>query len=404
MSEPKRRSTPAPKKPRSHWYNPALGAELPNPPTRSKAQRARERVARRNADRQLPRLDWTWLVIGFAVFGVLATAAVLMLSATNATPTGAAIAITASDSTPEPAALIGDPAAQATARPVTMADLEQLDLEAWDGKRRLTILVMGIDKRPGERGTGFRTDTLIVVSIDPASQRIGMLSIPRDVRVPVPNRPDTLYPINSAYVLGELERPGYGARLTAETIQYNLGIPIDHYVVLSFEAVISFIDAIGGITVDVPTEIVDNEYPDMAFGYDPLYIAAGTQVMNGELALKYARTRHQTNDFDRTRRQQQVILAVRQQLLRGDVLPGVVLRAPAIWDEVSRGIITDLPFDQMLSLAWYLKDIPIQSIQNASLDERYIRAVNMRGETILTIDRERVVELMISVFGENYSR
>lgn len=343
-------------------------------------------------------------MIGFAVLGVLATAATLLLSATNATPTGVAVAVAVSDNTPDPAALTDDPAAQATARPITMADLEQLELKAWDGKRRLTILVMGIDKRPGERGTGFRTDTLIVVSIDPASQRIGMLSIPRDVRVPVPNRPEALYPINSAYVLGELERPGYGARLTAETIQYNLGIPIDHYVVLSFEAVISFINAIGGITIDVPTEIVDNEYPDMAFGYDPLYIAAGTQVMNGELALKYARTRHQTDDFDRTRRQQQVIFAVRQQLLRGDVLPGVVLRAPAIWEEVSRGLITDLPFDQMLSLAWYLKDIPIQSIQNDSLDERYIRAVNIRGETLLTIDRERVVELMISVFGENYSR
>jgi LCP family protein required for cell wall assembly len=395
VSLPKRKPTA---KPRRHWYNPALGADLPARPATSQVGRARQRVARRQADRRLPRPDWTWLVIGFAVIGVLATAATLMLSASNGAPSRAAVVLATAaprDSAPDP---------QATARPISMADLEGLNLKAWDGKRRLTILLMGLDKRPGERGTGFRTDTLIVLSLDPATQRVGILSIPRDLRMPIPNRPETLYPINSAYVLGELERPGYGARLTAETIQYNLGIPIDHYVVLSFEAVIGFIDAIGGITIDVPSEIVDNEYPDMAFGYDPLYIPAGRQVMNGELALKYARTRHQTDDFDRTRRQQQVIFAVRQQVLRGDVLPGLILRAPALWNELSKGIITDLTFDQMLSLAWYAKDLPLQSIRNAAIDERYIRAVNVRGETLLTIDRERIAELMISVFGENYNR
>ncbi|RMF53140.1 MAG: LytR family transcriptional regulator [Chloroflexota bacterium] len=358
-------------------------------------------MARRQADRRLPRLDWTWLVIGFAVIGVLATAATVLLSASQGTPSRAAILL--GTPLPSPRA-VAEAAAEATARPISMADLEGLNLKAWDGKRRLTILLMGLDKRPGERGTGFRTDTLIVLSLDPTTQRIGMLSIPRDLRVPIPNRPETLYPINSAYVLGELERPGYGPRLTAETIQYNLGIPIDHYLVLSFEAVIGFIDAIGGITIDVPSEIVDNEYPDMAFGYDPLYIPAGRQLMNGELALKYARTRHQSDDFDRTRRQQQVILAVRQQVLRGDVLPGLILQAPALWSELSKGIITDLTLDQILSLAWYVKDLPLQNIQNASIDQRYIRAVNVRGETLLTIDRERIAELMVSVFGENYNR
>lgn len=359
-------------------------------------------MARRRADRRLPRLDWAWIVIGFAIVGVLGTAATLVLSAGSGALSRTAIALSTprqSDSEP-----VSDPLAEATARPISMADLEGLNLKAWDGKRRLTVLLMGLDKRPGERGTGFRTDTLIVLSLDPTTQRIGMLSLPRDLRVPIPNRPETLYPINSAYVLGELERPGYGARLTAETIQYNLGIPIDHYVVLSFEAVIDFIDAIGGITIDVPSEIVDNEYPDMAFGYDPLYIPAGRQVMDGALALKYARTRHQTDDFDRTRRQQQIILAVREQVLRGDVLPALLLQAPSLWNNLSKGIITDLTFDQILSLAWYLKDIPLQSIQTATLDERYVRAVNLRGEVLLTIDRERIAQLMTDVFGANYSR
>ncbi|MCS6872613.1 MAG: LCP family protein [Anaerolineae bacterium] len=399
MSRSKRKPT---SKPRRHWYNPALGADLPERTASSQRGRARQRVERRRADRRLPRLDWTWIVIGFAIVGVLGTAATLIISAGNGAPSRTAIAL----STPAQGSSVRStaPASEATARPISMADLEGLNLKAWDGKRRLTVLLMGLDKRPGERGTGFRTDTLIILSLDPATQRIGMLSLPRDLRVPIPNRPETFYPINAAYVLGELERPGYGARLTAETIQYNLGIPIDHYVVLSFEAVIGFIDAIGGITIDVPSEIVDNEYPDMAFGYDPLYIPAGRQVMDGALALKYARTRHQTDDFDRTRRQQQVILAVRQQVLRSDVLPRLILQAPSLWNDLSKGIITDLTLDQILSLAWYLKDFPLQSIQTGTLDERYIRAVNVRGETLLTIDRERVAELMISVFGANYNR
>lgn len=409
MRDQKRSPSTSKSSKRSHWYHPALKAEAPEPTPpseRSRLHSARARQAQRDADRQLPKVDWTWFVIGAAVFGVVATIALLMLATTSTSAAPGAVGLGQAAASGDPSgAEAGGPeqASPPTAPPITMADLEGLNLTAWDGQRRLTVLVMGLDKRPGEQGRSFRSDTIILLSIDPHTKSIGMLSIPRDVRVAIPNRPD-LHPINTAYVIGELERPGYGPRLTAETIQYNLGIKIDHYVALTFEAVIQFIDAIGGITIDVPSEIVDNEYPDMAYGFEPLYIAAGTQHMDGALALKYARTRHQTNDFDRAKRQQQVILAVRNQLLRGDVLPGVVLNAPTLWSQISQGLITDLSFEQVLSLGWYLKDIPLNSIQRGTLEGNFIRAMQLNGESILTINRETIAELMIATFGVNYNQ
>jgi LCP family protein required for cell wall assembly len=128
------------------------------------------------------------------------------------------------------------------------------NVKAWPDKERMTILLMGLDKRPGEVGRGFRADTLILLSLDPETRKIGMLSIPRDVYLPIPNQPD-MQPINSVYVLGELRRPGDGPRLTAETLSYNFGMPIDHFVVVSFETVIKLVDAIGGVDIDVAQAI-----------------------------------------------------------------------------------------------------------------------------------------------------
>jgi LCP family protein required for cell wall assembly len=336
-------------------------------------------------------------VLGAAFVGVVGLVAMLMLSVANARPAEGAVEAEA------PVAVIITPQETALYSEVSAASLAALNIQPWDGKRRLTVLLMGLDKRPDEQGTGFRTDTLILLSLDPATGSVGMLSIPRDVRVPIPNRSE-MQPINAAYVYGELERPGYGPRLTLETVQYNLGMPIDHYVVLSFDAVISLIDAIGGITVEVPKEILDTQYPDMFYGVETLYIPAGTVEMDGALALKYARTRHQDTDFDRTRRQQQVILAIRQRIVRADVLPGLLPKAPLIWDTISRGVITDLSFEQALSLGWYAKDIPVERIQRGAIDERYIQAVNINGETVLTINRGTVAELMTAIFGPDYNQ
>jgi polyisoprenyl-teichoic acid--peptidoglycan teichoic acid transferase len=189
-----------------------------------------------------------------------------------------------------------------------------------------------------------------------------------------------------------------------QTIQYNFGIPVNSYVLVSFDAVIGVVDAIGGIDVDVPKAIDDPEYPDMNYGYDPLYISAGRIHMDGQLTLKYARTRHQDSDYDRTYRQQQVILAIRQKITKPEVLTLVVGQAPALWNKYGRGLITDFTLDQLLSLGWYVKDIPPANIKRGTIQDKYAQAVPYQGETVVTPNRARIGELMTQVFGPDYSR
>src|SRR5262249_57800763 len=101
----------------------------------------------------------------------------------------------------------------------------------------------------------------------------------------------------------------------------------------------------------------------------------GTVHMDGQLALKYARTRHQGTDYDRANRQQQVLLAIRQKALKPDLLPQLAGQAPSIWNQVSKGVITDMSLDQMLSLGWYVKDIPASGIKRGTVDDKYLQAI-----------------------------
>lgn len=378
---------------RTHWYNPAVPmAHKFETPPEPRIGKARERTMRRQADQQLPQVDWTWVVIGAAVVGIIGVV-ILVVLATSGQQSQATLNTG------------GEGVGGATASPEFVPVVAPtVEIKPWDGKSRVTILVMGLDKRPGEQGRSYRTDTLILVSLDPATQRVGMLSIPRDLVVPIPNYAE-MQPINTAFVYGELARPGYGPRLAAETVQYNFGMRIDHYVVVQFEAVIHLIDAIGGITVEVPKPIDDKEFPDLyTYGYDPLYIPAGIHQMDGLLALKYARTRHGDSDFDRTGRQQQVLMAIRKKVLRADMLPQLLGQAGAIWNEISQGVETDLTFEQILSLGWYAKDIPDENIKRGAVTGDYVQVIPFRGTNVLTVNRSTVANLLIEVFGQNYSQ
>jgi polyisoprenyl-teichoic acid--peptidoglycan teichoic acid transferase len=337
-----------------------------------------------------PQLNWTWGVILAATVGVIVLVA-WITSASSRQP----------ESTPVPAT----PTLPAFAVPVIQStpDFAALNVKEWDGKERVTILIMGLDKRPGEDGTGFRTDSLILLSLDPATKTIGMLSIPRDLYVPLPNKPE-LYAINTAYVIGELERPGGGPKLAMQTVQYNLGIPIHYFAAVSFQAVIGLVDSVGGVDINVPSEINDPEYPSMDYGYEPLKIPAGVVHMDGSLALKYARTRHQSSDYDRASRQQAVLLAVRQKALKSDVLPSLIGKAPDIWNQLSKNVITDLTFDKLVSLGWYAKDIPVENIRRGALRDDYLQAIQYNGQTVVTPNRAKLIELMSQVFGTDYGK
>ena len=193
-------------------------------------------------------------------------------------------------------------------------------LPQWSGAAQISLLVLGIDERENQSGP-WRTDTMIAVTIDPVKLTAAGLSIPRDVWVTIPAI-GTEGKINTAHFLGDAENyPGGGPALALATVQAVLNVPMQYYVRVNFAAFEKLIDLIGGIDVDVPYPIDDPLYPDSGYGYEPLYIPAGHIHMDGRLALKYARTRHDAmGDFDRMQRQQQVILAVRDKLVQGDRL------------------------------------------------------------------------------------
>ncbi len=271
-------------------------------------------------------------------------------------------------------------------------------LPRWEGTERVNILVMGIDQRKHEQGP-WRTDTMLVLTIDPVTASGGMLSIPRDLWVPIPGYEEGR--INTAHYLGELyDYPGGGSALAAKTVQYNLGVPIHHYARVNFTAFEQLVNLIGGIDVYVEEEIADPTYPDEAYGYDPLYISAGWQHLNGEMALKYARTRRTAGgDFDRAKRQQQVFLAAFEQVTRLDLLPQLAPRAPEVWKTLQGSVVTDLTLDQVIALAQLASEVDPEKIRYGVIDEHYTQFWKTPdGQQVLIPVRDCIRELRDYIF------
>lgn len=272
----------------------------------------------------------------------------------------------------------------------------------WKGKERVNVLVMGIDQRPGEEGA-FRTDTMLVLTLDPVTKTGGMLSIPRDLWVPIPGY--GVGRINTAHVLGQLNNhPGGGPALAVETVEMNLGIPIHYYVRVDFDAFVELVDRLGGIDITVEEDIDDPKYPSQdpadPYGYDPLHIEAGEHHFDGETALKYARTRHSAGgDFDRAERQQKVLQAVFDKVTRLDMLPTLLAQAPQMWGMLQDSIETDLTLDQIVALARLASDVSPDDIETGVIDERYTLFYETDdGKQVLILRREKMRELRDDLF------
>jgi LCP family protein required for cell wall assembly len=272
-------------------------------------------------------------------------------------------------------------------------------MEPWQGAERINLLMMGIDRRPGEAFIS-RTDSMMIVSINPTQKTASILSVPRDLYVVIPGRGRDR--INTAFVYGSTgNNPAGGAALAMQTVEYNLGVDIDHYVLVDFSAVINGIDALGGVDVYVPSDISDPTYPDMYYGYDPLYISAGQHHFDGELALKYARTRHVDNDFGRAQRQQQVVLAVREKAL-GLGVTSLIARAPTLYQQLEQGIRTDLSLEQITRLALTASDIPSENIRNDVLDYDYVTSYRTEaGAQVLVLINEKAAPLIADLFYDD---
>lgn len=232
----------------------------------------------------------------------------------------------------------------------------------WEGNEPFNILLLGLDLRPADEDT--RADTQIVVHVDPGSRSVSMLSIPRDLLVQVPGYGERR--INAAYQLGETDKrvvPGGGPGLSIITIEQNFGIRIHYFAQVDFTGFERIVDSMGGVTLDVPRPLVDNEYPFLNYGFSRIYIPGGLQHMDGRTALRYARSRHADSDLGRAARQQQVLLALRQQGLSLDILS----RINNIASDLSGAVRTDIDPRQLLPLAQLAREIDPADVHNEVL-------------------------------------
>ena len=217
------------------------------------------------------------------------------------------------------------------------------------------ILLAGVDSRPDHPAEGVRSDSLLLLPLDPRGGWANLLSIPRDSLVTIPGYGETK--INAAFAYGhdtaeETYGPGTeplagASALAADTVEGFLGLRemggrVNYVATIDFDGFAAMIDALGGIEVDVPRHIVDDEYPTPDFGTMRIEFPPGRQRLDGTRALQYVRTRHADSDFGRAQRQQQVLSAMSAEL-RAKALPLRVLVALRLLRASGSAIRTTLP-------------------------------------------------------------
>jgi LCP family protein required for cell wall assembly len=264
---------------------------------------------------------------------------------------------------------------------------------------RFNILLLGTDKRPNDPDHTPRSDTMLLANVDTISHTVRIMSIPRDLIVTIPGYGRNK--INAAYVFGEYyHEPGGGPALALQTVSKLFDVPIDYYVTLNFDGFRAIVDAVGGVAIDVPYSIDDDAYPDDEDG-DPngtiaVHFDAGWQKMDGKTALRYARTRHADNDFARSKRQLQVMMAVRQKAMSLDLLPSI----PSIIDKLGGLVQTNIPLDQQLGLAQLGFNMQASDIITSSIDGTMITADYLPdGSEGLKLDDQVVQPVLDQFFG-----
>ncbi|HEY7031153.1 MAG TPA: LCP family protein [Thermomicrobiales bacterium] len=234
------------------------------------------------------------------------------------------------------------------------------EIPKWDGTGRLTMLLLGVDRREQEPS---RSDTMILLNIDPVAKTATMIPIPRDLRVIIPGY--GIHKVNAAYAFAEADGvKGGGPALVIQTIETNFGVHIDYFAEVDFAGFVKIVDTLGGVTLDVPYPIKDDAYPADGDNYMRVYFSAGWQHMDGERALQYARTRHDDGDGMRSIRQEQVLMALRQQAVSFDLLS----KAGELLGELGDAVRTDLSPTQALQLGRLATEMSPDAVTSMSLD------------------------------------
>ena len=360
--------------------------------------------------RRRRRKEWLWASLAggmIVLFGMLSVAMFVVIRA----PQSAQVALPtafATSSLPTPVDARSEYIADGrrVGTDVVLADDgSPIDVRAWDGQSRYTIIVAGLDRRPDQADRAALADSLLLMSIDPKTGKVGILSIPRDLYVTVPGEAER-HRVNKSHLIGEWRSPGGGgATLLQQTLFQALGMRIHNYVLLDFTAVIEVVNQLGGIEVTIDYDISDERYPDMNFGYDPFYLDAGAHWLDGYDALRFARTRHGNNDVRRAERQQQVIYAIRDRALSLNFLD-LLARLPGLLATLSDNVYTGLSLEEIVQLAVLARDIELDSITMRVMNFQYVQEHTTDEEypqQVLLPITERLPRLLSDTFGADYN-
>jgi len=273
--------------------------------------------------------------------------------------------------------------------------------EAWDGKSRVTLLVLGLDYNEWRSGTTPHSDTMILLSLDPVKKVASMLSLPRDLWVNIPGF--NYGRINEAYFNGEAYKlPGGGAELARQTVEQFIGVPVQYYAVLGFDAFINFVDEIGGVKIQPDQQVTIERF---GRGSQETLEPGKTYLLDGELALAYARERHtQGGDVDRARRQQEVIISIRNRIVKYDKLPELVAKAPAIYQDLSAGIRTNLGLQDAIKLGLLAIQVDLNNIKRGIINyDMVIPTKSPEGEAVLKPIPDKIRILRDDLFASSGS-
>lgn len=270
--------------------------------------------------------------------------------------------------------------------------------------RQIRILLLGIDQRSAIEEPGpFRTDTMILVNIDPVRKTVGVISIPRDLWVEIPGF--TYGRINTANALGDANAypGGGGPALAAETVAKTIGIRVDKYILVNFDVFTTVVDAIApnGVEVCVRERIDDPHYPDAGYGTIRVTFEPGCQRLNSERLLQYARTRAtQGGDFDRARRQQEVLDAVLKEVISAGGISNFIGQAGVLWEELSGSFRTNLTLEDLIGIGIILSQLDRDDVHYAVIDNNYVDLGTTPDGTqeILIPQQARISDLVQRVF------
>ncbi|KKR07654.1 MAG: Cell envelope-related transcriptional attenuator [Parcubacteria group bacterium GW2011_GWC2_39_14] len=252
---------------------------------------------------------------------------------------------------------------------------QQLNILAGDGSRlqgeaddRINLLMLGMGG--AEHDGPYLTDTMILLSIQPSTKKVAMISIPRDLLVEIPGY--GWWKINNANSFGETQNKGNGGALSKEVVQNILNVPIHYYVRVDFSGFEQMIDTLDGVKVNVEKSFTDYQYPTDDYKYQIISFDEGPQTMDGDIALKYARSRHGNNgegsDFARSKRQQKVMQAFKQRVLSKDFFLSP-RKISNLSKDLAEHLRTDLEPWEVVKLAQLIKAVNTDQIINHVLDD-----------------------------------